>query len=79
VSSKKPVPSLEAAATLPGEYGLISAIVSDLRDDAAKLVYADWLEEQGDSRSRFVRDFVAAVRSLDRGTKLPQARSYPRA
>jgi uncharacterized protein (TIGR02996 family) len=79
MSPKNSAASLEVAATLPGEYGFISAIVSDLRDVSTKLIYADWLEEHGDPRSTYVRELVAAARSLTEHTKLPQAGSYPRA
>jgi uncharacterized protein (TIGR02996 family) len=79
MSSKNITPSVETATTLPGEYGFISAIVSNLRDDAPKLIYSDWLEERGDPRAAFVREFVTAVRSLNKRTKLPAFRSYPRA
>src|SRR5262249_55714877 len=61
--------------TLPGEFEFISAIAADLRDDAPKLVYADWLEDQGDGRAAFVRKFVAAS-SLKKG-KLPDPSPYP--
>jgi uncharacterized protein (TIGR02996 family) len=71
--------SLEAAATLPGEYEVLSQVVADLRDDAPKLRYADWLEERGDRRAKFVRKFAAAVRSLGPTTRLPAARSFRRA
>jgi uncharacterized protein (TIGR02996 family) len=33
----------------------LSAILDNPRDDAALLVYADWLEERGDSRSTYLR------------------------
>jgi uncharacterized protein (TIGR02996 family) len=79
MSSRKVGPSLQAAATLDGEYQFISAIVSDLRDEGPKLIYADWLEERGDPRSRFVRELVSAARSLSAETKLPKGGSYPRA
>src|SRR5438552_91411 len=77
--SKKPAPSLDVAAALPGEYAFISAIASDLLDDGPKLIYADWLEDHGDPRSTFVRELVAAARSPGKHTKLPKAGSYPRA
>jgi uncharacterized protein (TIGR02996 family) len=78
MNPKKTVASLAAAATLPGEYEFLSAIVSDLRDDAPKLVYADWLEERRDPRSTFVRELVAAARRLKKPTKLPDPGPYPR-
>jgi uncharacterized protein (TIGR02996 family) len=77
MSLKKPTTSLEVATTVPEEYELISAIVADLRDEAAKLVYADWLEARGDPRSTFVRELVAATRSLGKRTGLPEYKDYP--
>jgi uncharacterized protein (TIGR02996 family) len=75
MASKKSTPAFQVAATLPGEYEFISAVAADLCDDAPKLVYADWLEEQGDKRAAFVRQLVAAG-SLKKG-KLPDASPYP--
>jgi uncharacterized protein (TIGR02996 family) len=34
---------------------LLQAILDDPVDDAARLVYADWLEERGDPRAEFIR------------------------
>lgn len=56
---------------LPDEEGMLSAVVSNLRDDHVKFVYADWLEERGDSRGPFLRQFVHAVQT---GKKLPGGR-----
>jgi uncharacterized protein (TIGR02996 family) len=50
---------------LPGERERLAAVVAALPDDAPRLVYADWLEERGDRRSRFLRAFVAASRSMN--------------
>jgi uncharacterized protein (TIGR02996 family) len=74
----KPLNWLETATTSPEEYGLISAIVANLRDHDRKLVYADWLEERGDKRAGYVRD-LAAARSLSKKTHLPAADAFPRA
>ncbi|HZY88806.1 MAG TPA: DUF1963 domain-containing protein [Gemmataceae bacterium] len=50
---------------LAGERPLLAAVVADLADDAPKLVYADWLEEHGaDDRSRFLRAYVEAARTM---------------
>jgi uncharacterized protein (TIGR02996 family) len=54
-----------APKLLPGERERVAAVVADLSDDAPRLVYADWLEEHGDDRARFLRAFVAAARSMD--------------
>ncbi len=49
---------------LPGEQTWLAAVVANLSDDTTKLVYADWLQEQGDNaRAAFLRKFVAAVLS----------------
>ena len=37
------------------EWALLKAILERPDDDARKLVYADWLEEQGDPRSEYLR------------------------
>jgi uncharacterized protein (TIGR02996 family) len=34
---------------LDGEYEWLAAVVANLADDNTKLVYADWLQEQGDA------------------------------
>jgi uncharacterized protein (TIGR02996 family) len=47
-----------------GERDWLTQVVANLADDDVKLVYADWLEERGDDRSRFLRAFVAAARSM---------------
>jgi uncharacterized protein (TIGR02996 family) len=61
---------------LPGERDWLAAVVADLADDAPKLVYADWLEEQGDDRSDFLRAFVAASRSMN-PADFPEAKGLP--
>ncbi|MBY0526306.1 MAG: DUF1963 domain-containing protein [Gemmataceae bacterium] len=58
-------------APLPGETGMLSAVVQDPQDDHVKLVYADWLEEKGDPRGAFLRQFVHAVQM---GKKPPAGR-----
>lgn len=50
---------------LPGEREWLAAVVANLPDDAPKLVYADWLEERGDDRGRFLRAFVKAGHSMN--------------
>src|SRR5215207_6421627 len=50
---------------LDGEYEWLSAVVSNLTDDNTKLVYADWLQEQGDNdRAKFLRAFVEASKTM---------------
>ncbi len=53
----------DPAAPLPGEADLLAKVVADLRDDTAKLVYADWLEERDDPRGPFLRAVVTAARA----------------
>jgi uncharacterized protein (TIGR02996 family) len=79
MSSSRTSPVIEAAAKLPGEYNFLAAIVAAPWDEGFRLVYADWLEEQGDPRSDFVRKLVTATRSLRKGTKLPDSRALPQA
>jgi uncharacterized protein (TIGR02996 family) len=69
---------LETATTAPEEYGLLSALVANPRDQDRKLVYADWLEERGDRRASYVRDLAAAARSLGK-KRLPDPGDFPRA
>src|SRR5262249_14462810 len=33
----------------------LRAVVADPADDATRLIYADWLEEQGDPRAQYLR------------------------
>lgn len=61
---------------LPGERELLAAVVAKLVDDAPKLVYADWLEERGDDRSRFLRAFVEASRTMQ-PADFPAAQQLP--
>src|SRR5262249_8824464 len=65
---------LDLAAQLPDEGEMLAALAARPGDDTNKLVYADWLEEQGDSRSEFLRRFVVAAQQ---GKKLPSATGLP--
>src|SRR5262249_2970540 len=40
---------------MPEEDAFILAILASPRDDAPRLVFADWLEERGDARGEFLR------------------------
>ncbi len=42
------------------EKAFLAAILERPADDATKLIYADWLEEQGDPRAEFLRLMVQA-------------------
>ena len=39
----------------PLEAAFLRAVLADPADDAPRLIYADWLDEQGDPRGEFVR------------------------
>ncbi len=65
----------EPAATLPGEADILATVVADLSDDTAKLVYADWLEENDDPRGQLLRDSVTAFRA---GKKPPLFKAAPK-
>jgi uncharacterized protein (TIGR02996 family) len=58
---------------MPDETAFWLAIAADPDDDRPRLVYADWLEEQGDPRGEFVRVQIELARSDgadDRRTQL---------
>ena len=63
------------AATLPGEADILARVLADQSDDAAKLVYADWLQDRDDPRGPLLRDCVTAFRA---GKALPSAKAAPR-
>ena len=51
---------------LPGEQAFLDRIVAHPDDATARLVYADWLEENGDpDRARFLRYKTAGLSFLD--------------
>jgi uncharacterized protein (TIGR02996 family) len=45
------------------EPGFLRAICDDPDDDTPRLIYADWLEEQGDARGEFIRVQCELARS----------------
>ncbi len=49
---------------LDGEQEWLTALIANLADDTAKLVYADWLQEQNDDRAAFLRQYVAAAQTM---------------
>jgi uncharacterized protein (TIGR02996 family) len=54
------------AASQPGESGLLDAVRrASSEDDAAHLVYADWLLERGDPRGEFIQVQCALARTRD--------------
>jgi uncharacterized protein (TIGR02996 family) len=56
---------------MTGGAGLLRAILDAPDDDAARLVYADWLEERGDPRAEFIRLQCAAAQMADDDPRLP--------
>lgn len=66
---------MPAAAAHPGEADVLAHVLADQSDDAAKLVYADWLQDRDDPRGPLLRDSVAAFRA---GQTLPSAKAAPR-
>src|SRR5262245_45676144 len=68
---------MQPATTLPGEYDFLAAIVADLGDEALRQVYADWLEERGDTRAAFVREVARAAQGLGE-IPLPDASPHRR-
>lgn len=72
----KPTSALpNPAAVHAGEADILAAVLSDLADDTAKLVYADWLEERDDPRGPLLRAFVTAFRT---GSELPDLEPAPK-
>lgn len=51
------------------EQGFLEQLREHPEDDVTRLVYADWLEDQGDPRSAYLRAEVALARmkELDEG------------
>src|SRR5215831_74618 len=65
-----------ALALQDGEREWIARVIADLADDDLKLVYADWLEERGDKRARFLRRYAAAARTM-KSEDFPSTRGMP--
>ena len=60
------------------ELTFLSKIADNLNDHSSKLVYADWLDEQGDTeRASFIRKTVAAIESGDAGA-FPDLDAFPK-
>jgi uncharacterized protein (TIGR02996 family) len=54
---------------MTGEQALMQAILEDPEDDLARLVYADWLEENGEQeRAEFIRAQVELARFIGDGS-----------
>lgn len=58
--------TVHRATRIEGEDGFLQDIVENLTDEGNKLVYADWLEENGDiTRANFLRQYVSAFQSMN--------------
>src|SRR5262249_37597306 len=59
VARKQPTPPPRAVAALPlEEERLLRAVLEAPDDDAPRLVYADWLEDNGDEHRRGWAEFI---------------------
>jgi uncharacterized protein (TIGR02996 family) len=56
----------QLAATLPGELPLLLEVIQNLSHEDSVLVYADWLEERGDPRGSFLREYVQFLKDPQR-------------
>ena len=63
--------ALMANATSPQHPGLLQAILDEPEDDAPRLIYADWLEDNGEAdRAEFIRLQIELARdSSDEGRR----------
>ena len=66
--------TVERVAQSADELALLGGIVDHPTDDARRLVYAEWLEENGDPRGSLLRQFVEAYRA---GKSLPALDDVP--
>src|SRR5207237_4681410 len=66
---------IDAAAESSEELSILAAVADELSDATPKLVYADWLEERGDPRGPFLREFLKRAKSSR--AKLPSADDFP--
>jgi uncharacterized protein (TIGR02996 family) len=66
----------QLAAPLPGELPLLMGVIDNLTQDDVFLVYADWLEERGDSRGQFLRQYRRLLNDPNRS--LVDTGSLPR-
>src|SRR5437868_14865571 len=59
--------------SMPTEEAFIQAIIADPDDDAPRLIYADWLDEQGESeRAEFIRVQIALARMDEDDERRPE-------
>ncbi|MFL5328384.1 MAG: TIGR02996 domain-containing protein [Gemmataceae bacterium] len=61
---------------MPDHASFIAAIVANPKDDVARLVYADWLDEQGDPRGEFIRVQIDLLNSSEPEIKTPGRLSH---
>lgn len=54
---------VERVASSPEELAFLARIAAQPADDVARLIYADWLEERGDSRGQVLRSCVEACKT----------------
>src|SRR5688572_20769974 len=66
--------TVETAAESAEELAFLAEIMADQLDVTRKLVYADWLEERGDPRGRFLREFARAASAP--GAQLPHTDDF---
>jgi uncharacterized protein (TIGR02996 family) len=55
---------------MTNEEGFLAAIAAEPTHDTPRLVYADWLEEHGDTRAAYLRLATQAAARLREGLKL---------
>lgn len=65
---------VECVADSAEEFALLCDVVDHLADDGPRRIYADWLEERGDERGIFLREFLA---TYDAGSELPPLADVP--
>src|SRR4051794_40504879 len=53
------------------EEAFLQEIAANPEDDTPRLIFADWLEERGDSQAEFIRAQCAAARSMAGGSCPP--------
>jgi uncharacterized protein (TIGR02996 family) len=61
------------------EDALLRAVIAEPDDDAPRLIYADWLDEHGDSeRAEFIRVQIALVGMLKNDARRPELQRHQR-
>ena len=58
---------------MPTENAFLQAVLADPEDDAPRLIYADWLDEQGEGeRAEFIRVQCALARMDEDDERRPE-------